>query len=122
MIKALVVDDNRQPADSLCLLLSLLDVNAHAAYGPRAAIIAVKEEVPDILFLDINMPMVDGYEVLSYFKREPRLANVPIVVVTADDSPETSKRARQRGALDVIVKPATLEAIEKTLHAANMVK
>ena len=120
MLKALVVDDNRQPADSLCLMLSLLEISARAAYGPRAAILAVREEPPDILFLDINMPTVDGFEVMSYIRREPGMATVPIVVVTADDAPETAKKARQKGAVDVIIKPATAEALEKALKTARI--
>jgi len=121
MSTALVIDDNRQPADILCQLLTLLDVNARPAYGSRAAFYALKDEVPDIVFLDINMPGVDGYEVMSYLKREPRLFGIPIVIVTGDDSPETALKARQEGAIDVIVKPASLEALENALRAAKII-
>ena len=121
MLKALVVDDSRQPADSLCLMLSLLEINAYAAYGPRAALLAVSEDKPDIIFFDINMPAADGFEVMSYLRREPGMAKVPIVVVTADDSPQTGAKARQKGAVDVIIKPATVEALEKALKNAKLI-
>jgi CheY-like chemotaxis protein len=120
MKKALVIDDSRQPADVLCKLLTLFDMRARAAYGARAGILALREEIPDIIFLDISMPGVDGFEVLAYMKREPRLAHVPVVVITGDDAPETAHRARNAGALDVIVKPATVDALEKVLQAAKL--
>lgn len=82
----------------------------------------LREQVPDIIFLDIAMPGVDGYEILAYLRREPRLLHVPVVVVTADDSPETARRARQEGAVEVILKPATLETIEASLRQAKMVE
>lgn len=100
MKNALVIDDSRQPADTLCQMLALFEIQAQPAYGARAAILALREKTPDIVFLDIAMPGVDGFEILAYLRREPRLLNIPVVVVTADENPETTQRARQEGALD----------------------
>jgi len=120
MRTALVIDDNRHTADGLCQLLSLLDLEARPAYGPRAAIMALEEKTPDIVFLDINMPGLDGFEVMAYLRREPRLRHVPVVVVTADDQKSTAQRARQEGAVATIIKPATFEALEEALQAAQL--
>jgi CheY-like chemotaxis protein len=120
MINALVIDDNRLTADSLCQLLTLLEVSAQPAYGPRAAMMALTERVPDIVFLDINMPGVSGFEVLAYLRREPRYIDIPVVVVTADDDRATAKRAQKGGAIAVIIKPATFESLEDTLHIAKL--
>ncbi len=121
MKTALVIDDNRLPANTLCQLLTLFDVQARPAYGARAGILALQENPPDVLFLDICMPGLDGHEILAYLRREPQLIHIPVVVVTADDSLETARQARQEGAVDVIVKPATLEALETALKAAKIV-
>ena len=121
MTTALVIDDNRLPADGLCQLLSLLDIDACPAYGSRAGILFMAEEVPDIVFLDINMPGVGGFEVLGFMRREPRLLNIPVVVVTADDSMETLDKAFELGAVDLITKPASLEALENVLKQVNLV-
>ena len=122
MPKALVIDDNRHTADSLCQLLSLLDVDARPAYSPRSAILTMRESIPDIVFLDLNMPGVSGFEVLGYLKREPRMLNTPVVVVTAEEEHMTVKRAHQEGALAVIIKPASIEALEDVLKQANLMK
>jgi CheY-like chemotaxis protein len=120
MSSALIIDDNRETADSLGQMLKFLGVSAYSAYGPRAAMIALRDFTPDVIFLDINMPGVDGFEVMAYFRRMPQLREVPVVVVTSDDQPETKNKARQTGALLVIIKPATLRAVERVLKLTNL--
>ncbi len=122
MISALVVDDVREMADSLCQLLSLLDVNAYPAYGPRAALLSLDEKIPDIVFLDISMPGVSGFEVIKYLRRDPKLEHIPVVVATSDDQKVTIERARREGALEVIIKPVTVEGLESVLKKAKLVK
>ena len=112
MPTALVVDDNRTMADGLVQILDLLGVQTEVAYGARTGMIKLQKNVPDIIFLDINMPGVDGFEVMSYFRRLPQLANVPVVIVTSDDQPETTQKAKDTGVLTLIVKPASVESIE----------
>ncbi len=120
MPTALVVDDNRASADALCSLLSLFGLEATAAYGPRSALEMAAVHRPDVVFLDLNMPGVNGLEVLRFFKRDPALADVPVIVVTSDDQPETHTHVRRAGALDVIVKPPTAEALEAALRRAAL--
>ena len=121
MTTALVIDDNRQTADALCQMLSLLKLDAIAAYGPRVALLSLRENPVDIIFLDISMPGLDGFEVLAFLRREPDLREVPVVVVTSDDQPETARRVRETGALKMILKPVTVEGLEKVLEQANLV-
>jgi len=120
MHKALVIDDNRNTADSLCQLLSFLDMDARPAYGPRAAMLALQQFEPEIIFLDLNMPGVSGFEVLAYLKRDPRLSAIPAVVVTAEEERPTVQRAHQEGALAVIIKPASIETLENVLRLAHL--
>jgi CheY-like chemotaxis protein len=121
MKKALIVDDSRQMADSLAQMLNFLDIDAQAAYGSRGALVALKEFVPDIVFLDLNMPGVTGFDVLMFIKREPRLEEIPVVVVSSDDQPESVERAQQAGASGYIVKPATIDVLEETLKSINFI-
>lgn len=120
MTTALVIDDNQTAADTVVKMLALLNVEAHAAYGPRAAMLFVKDRTPDIVFLDINMPGVDGFEVMSYLRRFPKMEDIPIVFVTSDDQPETAGKVRKTGALLVIIKPATVESLELALRKAGL--
>jgi CheY-like chemotaxis protein len=122
MATALVIDDNRQAADSLCQMITWLGVKTSPAYGARAGILALKRERVDIIFLDIHLPGVDGFELLAFFRRDPGYATLPVVVVTSDDQPETIQRAKQAGVMEVIVKPATIEKLEQVLEKANIMK
>jgi CheY-like chemotaxis protein len=122
MTTALVIDDNRESADSVSEMLSYLGVDSEVAYGPRAAMLVLKDMTPDIVFLDINMPGVDGFEVLSYLRRFPKMEEVPIVFVTSDDQPETAGKVRKTGALLIIIKPATLESLETALRKAGLLQ
>lgn len=118
---ALVIDDNRQTAEALVQMLKLWDIPARMALNPSSAMLILGEVVPRIVFLDINMPGVDGFEVLGFLKREPRLLSVPVVVVTSDDQPETSRRAFNDGASAFVIKPVMVETIEAALKKVNLI-
>ncbi len=120
MPTALVVDDNRTMADGLAQILDLLGVQAQVAYGARTGMMMLQKNVPDVNFLDINMPGVDGFEVMAYFRRLPQLKDVPVIIVTSDDQPETAKKAKGTGVLSLIVKPASVESIERVLQIAGI--
>jgi CheY-like chemotaxis protein len=119
-MEGLVIDDNRNTADALRQMLGVLDLPARVAYGSSAAISLLGSFVPQFICLDINMPGVDGTEVLAYLKREPRLMKVPVIVVTSDDQPETRQRVMRGGAQAVIIKPATVDALENAMKKAGV--
>jgi CheY-like chemotaxis protein len=121
MVTALVVDDNIETADSLCQLLSLLDIDAQPAYGPRVALEYLLKQVPDLVLLDLNMPGVNGLEVLRYLRREPRLVDIPVIVVTAEDERIILQKSLQAGATAVITKPASFELLEEILRKAKLI-
>lgn len=120
MPTALVVDDNRHMADGLASMLDLLGVQADVAYGARTGMMMMRKRTPDVVFLDINMPGVDGFEVLAYFRRLPQFKDIPVIIVTSDDQPETAKRAKDTGVLSLIVKPTSIEEIEHALQIAGI--
>jgi PleD family two-component response regulator len=122
MPNALVIDDNKQTTDALIQMLKIWDINARAALGPGAAMKILGEATPNIVFLDINMPGVDGFEVLSYLRREPRLSGVPVIVVTSDDQPETAQHAMAVGANAVVLKPVMVGILEGALKTIGIIK
>jgi CheY-like chemotaxis protein len=121
MKKALIVDDNRQMADSLAQMLEFYNISSEITYGARAAITLLKDMTPSIVFLDLNMPGVTGFDVLGFLKREPKLSKVPVIVVTSDDQPESAQRAKDAGADAYIVKPVNLDELEESLKSLNLI-
>lgn len=120
MSEALIIDDNRQTADALQQMLEVLGVEARVAYGSSPAISLLQTSTPNLILLDINMPGVDGLEILSFLRREPRLAPVPVVVITSDDQLETRQRVMDGGANALLIKPATLDALENALKKTDI--
>ncbi|NJC94831.1 MAG: hypothetical protein C3F07_00915 [Anaerolineales bacterium] len=121
MTEALIIDDNRSTADALNQMLMVLGFKARVAYGSSPAMSLLgKGFTPHFICLDINMPGVDGTEVLAYLRREPRLKPVPVIVVTSDDQPETRNKVMKLGASAMIIKPATIDALEEALKKVKL--
>jgi chemosensory pili system protein ChpA (sensor histidine kinase/response regulator) len=122
MTDALIIDDNRQTADALKQMLDILGIAARTAYGASPAMAALSQFTPRAVLLDINMPGLDGTEILAYLRREPRLADVPVIVITSDDQPETRQRVMKGGATAMLIKPATFDVLETALKKAGLLK
>jgi CheY-like chemotaxis protein len=121
MAEALIIDDNRSTADALKQMLAVLGLPARVAYGSSPAMSVLSRGfVPGFIFLDINMPGVDGTEILAYLRREPQLIPVPVFVVTSDDQPETRRKVMKLGATAMIIKPATIDILENALKKAKI--
>ncbi len=121
MTEALIIDDNRTTADALGQMLNVLGFKTRKAYGSSPAMsILASGFTPKFICLDINMPGVDGIELLAYLRREPRLSPVPVFVITSDDQPETRSKVMKLGANSMIIKPATIDALEKALKKVKI--
>ena len=123
MTEGLIIDDNRATADALGQMLAVLGFKARLAYGSNAAMsLLATGFTPKFICLDINMPGVNGTEILAYLRREPRLIPVPVFVITSDDQPETRQKVMKLGANTLIIKPATIDALEDALRKSRFLK
>jgi CheY-like chemotaxis protein len=121
MSEALVIDDNRTTANALGQMLNVLGFKARLAYGSGAAMSILGSGLtPELICLDINMPGVDGIELLAYLRREPHLIPVPVIVITSDDQSETRRKVLKLGANVLILKPATIDALEEALKRVRL--
>lgn len=121
MKQALVIDDNRNTADALVEMLDMLGIDARPAYGSSPAMALLKSMTPSLILLDINMPGVDGLEILGYLRREPRLSSVDVVVITSDDQPETEAQVLAHGARALLLKPASMMSLEPILKQIDII-
>jgi len=121
MEDGLIIDDNRQTADALRQMLELLDLPTRVAYGSSAAMTTLAKTTPRFVCLDINMPGVDGTEVLAFIRRDPRFKKMPVIVITSDDQPETRQHVMSAGAQAMLIKPATIDALEDALNKAGII-
>jgi CheY-like chemotaxis protein len=112
---ALVVDDNRETADGIVKMLSLLDFQARPVYSPRLAIETMTHGLPQLLVLDVHMQGVDGGEVIRFIRRDPLLANVPILAVSSDTQDAIVTGIMKAGADAFLPKPVEFDDLEKTI-------
>ena len=73
-------------------------------------------EIPEMIFLDLNMPMINGFEFLLILKSDPRFSPVPVIIFSTSDNPEDQARAKELGALQFITKTADIELLKKDLR------
>lgn len=62
---------------------------------------------PRVILLDVNLPMISGFEVLQWIRKQPHLQNVPVVVFSSSGRPEDRSRAEELGANEYVLKPAS---------------
>jgi CheY-like chemotaxis protein len=68
--------------------------------------VGVSPRLPDLILLDLNLPKINGLELLAFVRNHPRLSRVPTVVLTTSNRAQDRERSRQLGAADYLVKPA----------------
>jgi CheY-like chemotaxis protein len=113
--RILVVDDDRIMAQFLADSLGVLGHDAIIAAGPRAALRSLSGSVPDVLFMDVNMPGIDGLELCRFLRREPTTATLPIIIVSAADDQSHREAAYRAGADFFIGKPAMIDDLDYAL-------
>ncbi|WP_437591121.1 hybrid sensor histidine kinase/response regulator [Sorangium sp. So ce1000] len=114
-LRILVVDDNRDSAESMALLLKRMGNEVHAVFdGPSALDLATRLP-PDVVLLDIGMPGMTGYDVARALRRIPDLANLSLFAMTGYGQ-ESDRRRTQEAGFDVhLVKPIRADVLKRHL-------
>jgi CheY-like chemotaxis protein len=112
----LVVDDNRDLADSLSTLLRIDGYEVGTAYAPKDALELAISFKPAVILLDIGLPGMDGYEVARRLKHTASLKGVRVVALTGYGKPEDRRRAREAGFDAHLVKPVELAELKRSLN------
>jgi CheY-like chemotaxis protein len=124
LLRVLVGDDNNNVRRIICLFLQSVNYQTIEARNGREAIDMARETKPDLVILDVMMPLVDGFTICRQLKRDPETREIPILICTAKSRKEDLITAIQAGAEDYITKPFTrenvLEKVEKVLAGRSM--
>jgi PAS domain S-box-containing protein len=110
--RVLVVDDNQDAAESMAMMLVSMGHQVRVEHGGEAALEAAKADPPDVVFLDIGMPGMDGLEVVRRLRREPGFAQVRFAALTGFGQPNDIERSRQAGFDEHLVKPVSPDALK----------
>src|SRR4051812_18430691 len=114
--RILVVDDQRDIADSLTRLINVLGYEAKAIYDGREAVKLAAGFAPDLALIDIGMPGLDGYEVAKQLRRQPACAHAILVAVTGWVDHESKHRAYESGFDLHVAKPMNIDGLEDLLR------
>lgn len=120
--RLLVVDDNQDAAISLSILLRLQGHEVRVAHDGQTALDVATAFQPDLVFLDIGMPVMDGYEVARRLRTIPGLEKTILVALTGWGQAEDRRRTTKAGFNHHLVKPAEPQAIEAVLAELKSAK
>jgi PAS domain S-box-containing protein len=121
--RVLVVDDNIDAADSLGRLLALDGYDVRIANGGMEALHEAEAFRPEVILLDIGLPMMNGYDVARRLRKEPWGADLRLVALTGWGQEEDRRRSKEAGFDDHVVKPidpASLRALLRRIRAPRV--
>jgi CheY-like chemotaxis protein/two-component sensor histidine kinase len=118
--KILIVDDNVDAAQSLSMLAELLGHATALAYTGPEALAKFSEFKPEVIFLDIGLPGMSGFEVAQSIKASHPIPPPYVVAVTGWGTEETKQKARAAGFDEHLTKPVEIAAVERILAGRDM--
>ncbi|MGZ6143468.1 MAG: response regulator [Myxococcales bacterium] len=114
--KVLIVDDSPTIRGFARIFLKPLQVEVAEAEEGLQALESVRAGPPDVIIVDINMPGMDGLAFTRELRADPKIAGIPVVLLTGDRSEQIREKGREAGASDFLEKPikgAELQAVVK---------
>ncbi len=114
MPKVLLVDDNKNIIDLTEEMLSEIDGALDIMKAPdgAAAVKIAAAEIPDLIFMDINMPVMDGIRAVAVIRGNPRTKNIPVVALSTEVSLKAPQHHTALGFNAFLAKPASSEALQ----------
>jgi CheY-like chemotaxis protein len=114
--QVLIVDDNEINRDMLARRLRRKDFSLATAVNGREALSMIQSNLYDLILLDIMMPEIDGYAVLTHIKNDPRLRNIPVIMISAIEEMNSVMKCMEIGADDYLTKPFDPEMLNAAIN------
>lgn len=115
----LIVDDNRDAADLMSMLVEMHGHTTDVAYGAAEAQTKARARCPDVVLLDLGMPQQDGHTLAAVFRADAKLKSARLVAITGSSREEDRSRALAAGFAAYVTKPADMDAIAPFLVPAG---
>ena len=120
MVYVLIVDDDEDDRDLFCEAVNIVDpsIGCIMARNGEEALEGLKRQdlhIPDIIFLDPNMPRLNGMQCLRALKKDSLFEHIPVVIYTTSKLKEDKKAAMQGGAADFVTKPTSVKELCETI-------
>src|SRR5205823_10945944 len=119
-LRVLVVDDNRDVADSTASVMRMNGCDVHVAYDGKAALESVQRLRPDAVLLDIGLPTIDGYLVAEHIRAHPENGRTMIVAVSGYGQEQDRERSKSVGFDYHVVKPIDPTALASLVGSLRL--
>ncbi len=106
--RILVVEDNMDTYELVKFILEKSGYETFLAMNGRDGVNAVRKQSPDLIIMDLSMPEMDGWTATHLIKKDERMSNIPLIVMTARVLPSDRQRALEAGCNEYVTKPVDL--------------
>ena len=114
-LKVMVIDDSNTIRRSAEIFLTQAGCHVLLAEGGFDALAKITDHLPDVIFVDIMMPRLDGYQTCALIKKNPRLSSTPVIMLSSRDGLFDRARGRMVGSDEYLTKPFTKDSLLKTV-------
>jgi CheY-like chemotaxis protein len=105
MAKILIAEDERDIRDLITFTLGFAGYEVVAAANGEEAVNLARQEIPDLILMDVRMPRMTGYEACALMKADAKLKNIPVIFLSAKGQDSEIQAGLQAGAADYLLKP-----------------
>src|SRR5262245_23874461 len=114
--KILIVEDNKDSREILGLRVTTIGFQAIKAHNSKEAIMYAETEEPDLIFMDLDLPDLDGIKTTAILKQNPKTSHIPVVALTAWISELWREKALKVGIVDYQLKPVSPQVLRQTIE------
>jgi len=116
MKKILIVEDNNDSLEIMNLFITKMGYQAIKAKNSNEAIAFAEAERPDLIFMDMELPDLDGVKTTAILKQNPKTSHIPVVALTAWMSVLWEEKASKVGITTYLIKPVSLQMLKETIE------
>ncbi|MBN1680203.1 MAG: response regulator [Anaerolineae bacterium] len=116
MYHLLIAEDEPIFRQFTAMALEMEGYHIRAVGSGKDALNALREELPDLLILDVSMPDMSGWDVITHVHDDPALSHTPILLLTANADEDTQRRALAEKLNGVLIKPVSIHELLNTVQ------
>ncbi len=116
MKKILIVEDNKDSSEIIGLFITKIGHHHIKAKNSKEAITLAEAEEPDLIFMDMELPDVDGVKTTAILRQNPKTSHIPVVAITAWISALWQEKAEKVGIVTYLIKPISPQVLKETIE------
>jgi two-component system cell cycle response regulator DivK len=114
--KILIVEDNKDSSEILGLFITKIGHHPIKARNSKEAIALAEAEMPDLIFMDLDLPDIDGVKTTAILRKNPKTSHIPVIALTAWISALWQEKAAKMGITTYLIKPISPQVLKETIE------